>query len=250
MKIENLTYLSLVDAVKLLNNHYSKDEIIDYLEQGKLKGIQMDGQWYVQKCSVSFLKGMLENKSLYERIHFGGAIGIDLTHIQLNGRTLDIGGGGEGIISQLNPNFVEAIDMRKDELEEASIDSLKIIMDAKDLKFLDSSFDYVTSFFTLMYIPNHDHAKVFEEAYRVLKPGGTFMIWDTTIPSCQSTAELYAVFLEIQMPEKLIETGYGVPWLDRQQDLDYFINLAQQAGFKDIQPEVVNDFAFSLLLTK
>ena len=47
-------------------------------------------------------------------------------------------------------------------------------MDARDLQFLDNTFSAATSFFTLMYIPGSDHAKVFDEVLRVLEPGGPF----------------------------------------------------------------------------
>lgn len=67
-------------------------------------------------------------------------------------RILDIGGGGEGIIGLLYGSKVVAIDQRKKELEEAPEGPLKIVMDARELNFLDNSFDAVTSFFTLMYV--------------------------------------------------------------------------------------------------
>ncbi|TFF89622.1 MAG: methyltransferase domain-containing protein, partial [Promethearchaeota archaeon] len=76
-----------------------------------------------------------------------GRINLDLVKIDLNGRILDIGGGGEGVIGQLKGAQVVAIDLRADELMEAADgDYLKVIMDAKQLKFLDDYFDTITAF--------------------------------------------------------------------------------------------------------
>ncbi|KAB3531590.1 class I SAM-dependent methyltransferase [Alkaliphilus serpentinus] len=107
---------------------------------------------------------------------------IDLTGFIQRGKVLDIGGGGEGIIGQLLGDQVVAIDPRADELLEAAEGPLKIVMDARDLKFLNNTFDGGTSFFTLMYIKKEDHQKVLEEMYRVLKEEGQFIIWDAKIP--------------------------------------------------------------------
>jgi 2-polyprenyl-3-methyl-5-hydroxy-6-metoxy-1,4-benzoquinol methylase len=45
-------------------------------------------------------------------------VSIDLTELRLEGRVLDIGGGGEGLISRQAGNNVIAIDLRADELAE------------------------------------------------------------------------------------------------------------------------------------
>ena len=71
---------------------------------------------------------------------------------QAVGYILDIGGGGEGIIGQMKPAQVIAVDLSKRELEEAPPGPLKIVMDATDLKFLDGSFETATAFFSLMYM--------------------------------------------------------------------------------------------------
>ena len=98
------------------------------------------------------------------------------------GYILDIGGGGEGVIGKLKGKQVIAIDPNRRELEEAAAGPLKIVMDATDLQFLDGTFSTTTSFFTLMYIKGSDHEQVFGEVYRVLAPGGRFLIWDVVFP--------------------------------------------------------------------
>ncbi|MHA2041870.1 MAG: hypothetical protein ACW975_08405, partial [Candidatus Thorarchaeota archaeon] len=57
---------------------------------------------------------------------------------------LDIGGGGEGIIGRLKGRQVVAIDKRRPELEGTSSDALKLVMDARELQFLEKSFGTVT----------------------------------------------------------------------------------------------------------
>jgi SAM-dependent methyltransferase len=101
---------------------------------------------------------------------------------QATGYILDIGGGGEGIIGQMKPTQVIAIDLSKRELEEAPAGPLKIVMDATNLKFLDASFDTATAFFSLMYMRPEVQQRVFAEVFRVLTRGGRWIIWDAVIP--------------------------------------------------------------------
>jgi len=152
---------------------------------------------------------------------------------------LDIGGGGEGIIGLCYGSSVISIDPSKDELEEAAAGPLKIVMDSRDLLFLDNSFDIVTSFFTLMYISNFDHHKVFSEIYRVLKPDGEFIMWDATIPKYDDgDKDIFVLNIEVATPTKLIETGYGVLWKNKKQDINYYIKLGSETGFKIIKEEI------------
>jgi ubiquinone/menaquinone biosynthesis C-methylase UbiE len=169
---------------------------------------------------------------------------------QCSGYILDIGGGGEGIIGVLKGEKVIAVDKRKEELEEAPEGPLKIVMDVKDLQFLDNTFETVTSFFTLMYITKKDHKKVFEEVLRVLKPQGKFLIWDVIIPSQDdSSKEWFVIPLTAVVHGKEIQTGYGVTWKDRKQDMTYYEGLAKEIGF-NVAEKIVNDQNFYLHLTK
>lgn len=53
---------------------------------------------------------------------------------ELNGKILDIGGGGEGIIGRLYTHQVTAIDIRQSELDEAPGDFEKVLMDGNELE--------------------------------------------------------------------------------------------------------------------
>ncbi len=148
------------------------------------------------------------------------------------GYILDIGGGGRGVIGKLKGERVIAIDPSKRELEESPVGPLKIIMDARDLQFPDGTFSTATSFFTLMYIKGTDHEKVFSEVFRVLKSGGLFLIWDAIIPQRLDEDKDIAVLpLLVKLPNEEIDAMYGVLWPEEEQDLSYYVRLAENAGF-------------------
>jgi len=154
---------------------------------------------------------------------------IDLRGLEIPGRILDIGGGGEGIISRCFGDRVVAIDTRKDELEESPDFGLKIIMDARELKFLDESFENVTCFYSLMYMDEADINTVLAEAYRVLAPGGSLWIWDAVIPY-PPTADAFLAPLEITLPGEVISTTYGISW-HKKQSLESISEKCKNAGF-------------------
>ena len=166
------------------------------------------------------------------------------------GYILDIGGGGEGIIGKLKGEQVIAIDPNKRELEEAAVGPLKVIMDARDLQFLDGTFSVATSFFTLMYIKRPDHAKVFSEVFRVLIPGGLFLIWNVIFPKRLDEDKDIAVFpLVVKLPNEEITTGYGALWPEEEQDLSYYVKLAEDVGFH-VVAQRENDRVLFLQLQK
>jgi len=149
------------------------------------------------------------------------------------GLILDIGGGGEGVIGQLKGQQVVAIDLSKRELDEApGRPLLKVVMDARDLKFVDASFPTVTVFFTFMYIDPADHEKVFREIHRVLERGGQMLVWDAIFPEKRDPAHVNILFpLHVKLPKTEINTGYGVHFREGQ-GADHFVDLAEKAGFE------------------
>ena len=160
---------------------------------------------------------------------------VTVEDFNAEGYILDIGGGGEGVIGQLKGQQVIAVDISKRELEEAPPGPLKIIMDARDLKFLDDSFNTATVFFAFMYIDGLDHKEVFQELSRVLKPGGRLLIWDVIFPGQTDRRKEIALFpLTIHLPAKVIETGYGSRWPKKGRGLSHYIRLARDTGFKVI----------------
>ena len=174
---------------------------------------------------------------------------VVLQDFECSGYILDIGGGGEGVIGLLKGECVIALDIRKSELEEAPDGPLKVVMDARDLQFLDNTFETVTAFFTLMYILQADRKRVFEEMYRVVKPGGSVLVWDVVIPLKDDTREWFVVPVVITVHGKTIETGYGVRWEGQEQDILSFIELAEETGFEVVE-KTQNGQTFFLHLKK
>jgi SAM-dependent methyltransferase len=158
---------------------------------------------------------------------------VALPDFPAEGLILDIGGGGEGVIGQLKGRQVVAIDLLKQELVDAPDGPLlKIVMDARALGFLDGAFDTATVFFTFMYILPADHAKVFAELHRVLRPGGRLLVWDPTFPEKAAPDKPKIMYpLHVRLPGKEINTGYGVG-IREGQGAGHFVELAKAAGFE------------------
>ena len=193
---------------------------------------------------------MGNEESSHNNIHFFEIEEVSIDPVECEGWILDIGGGGEGVIGRLMGECVIAIDPSKRELEEAAFGPLKVVMDATNLQFLDDTFPIVTSFFTLMYIKRPQQMKVFEEVHRVLKPGGEFLIWDGILPSSPNNPKEFAAFrLRINLPEVQIETGYGARWPTITKDAEYYVSLAEQAGFDLVESDHQN-IIFRLRLRK
>lgn len=196
-----------------------------------------------KRCLTDMIANMEEEYYAIEKQR------ITMKPIETEGLILDIGGGGEGIVGRLSGKQVVAIDKRIDELQETKNESLKIVMDATDLKFLPSTFDAATSFFSLMYIKNEHHLKVFKEIHKVLRSNGKFHIWDVRIPAKGENKKVFVIPLEVTLPGGKVNTGYGIGWENKVQDLRYFKNLAGETGFKIIG-EWAKDEIFYLELIK
>ncbi len=172
---------------------------------------------------------------------------LEVAPLETEGFILDIGGGGEGIIGRLNDRQVVSIDLSAGELKETDNESLKIVMDATDLKFTPSQFGAATSFFTLLYVDREKHERIFREVHRVLKEGGRFLIWDVEIPEKVEGKPFFLVSLVISLPGEKVNTGYGVRLA--RQDLVGFRELAARTGF-EVADEWSKGEIFYLELTK
>jgi SAM-dependent methyltransferase len=170
-----------------------------------------------------------------EQIFKASKLEVVLPDFPAQGLILDIGGGGEGVIAQLKGPQVVAVDLSKRELDDAPGQPLlKIVMDARDLKFVDASFQTVTVFFTFMYIAPEDHEKVMQEIHRVLKPGGRLLIWDPIFAERRDPAFKAIMYgLHVTLPKAEINTGYGVYW-PAARDAAHFVAVGSKAGFEAV----------------
>jgi len=161
---------------------------------------------------------------------------IDLRDIKLAGRVLDIGGGGEGVISRYAGDSTIAIDIRKGELEESPEVGIKIVMDARDMQFLDNTFDNATCFFSLMFMSDETMEKVLREAFRVLKAGACLWIWDAILPPADGEGS-FVVQLAVQLDHEEITTGYGIGWKGAYKGcgLHDILELCKKVGFGTVE---------------
>lgn len=169
---------------------------------------------------------------------------------KMNGLVLDIGGGGEGIIGLLYGEYTVSIDNLKEELDEVKNESLKIIMDACKLKFLDESFSMATFFYSLMYMGTIAKEKAISEATRVLKKGGILEIWDTEIPEYDGgEKDVFIANLEVALNGQSIKVGYGVGLKDKHQTLKSTCALIKKYGMSIKKSESIGK-AFHIVATK
>ncbi|MCP4568220.1 MAG: class I SAM-dependent methyltransferase [FCB group bacterium] len=158
---------------------------------------------------------------------------VNVKDFEADGPILDIGGGGEGVIGKLKGDQVVAIDTSLEELKEAPPGPLKVVMDAANLTFLDESFAGATAFFTFMFIDPQNQQQVFNEIFRVLKPGSKFRIWEIVLePVEDKNKQAIAFPIMIKLPQEEIRTGYGAPPPPHKYDIRHYVSLAQNAGFR------------------
>lgn len=230
-EIDNVKYYSIIEIQELFFIDESEENIRNCFEDGTINGKLIEKEWHANKEEIEQYYEQVKNQKLF----FLPPYEIDLGNIKLNGRILDIGGGGEGIIGQLKGQQVVSIDLRRNELEEAlkagDTESLKIIMDARELKFLNDTFDSVTAFFSLMYTDINDHEKIFKEIYRILKDDGELSIWEINIrKKKKKEKELLVLPIKIKLCDKQIIAGYGTLW-NKEQNISHYLNLAKKVGF-------------------
>ena len=151
---------------------------------------------------------------------------------ELTGSILDIGGGGECVIGRIYGNRVIAIDNSREELEEVPDCCEKRLMDATELTFPDQSFDHVTFFYSLMYMTGDTQKKAIREALRVLRPGGTLVIWDSDIRSAYP--DPYIIDLEIVSGKIRIQTTYGIV-KDEAQEQGTILGFLKEAGQHELR---------------
>lgn len=250
-EINGYKYFNLEEVLEKFQEFLTEKDLLNYLKGGRITGKKLAGKWHIQANELPNLENIVIKENMHSiKEHF---IDLESESFRENGRILDIGGGGEGIIGQHLGDRVVSIDNQKDEFEEAiqngDKNSLKIIMDARDLKFLSESFKSVVAFFSLLYISPEDLPIVFNEIHRVLEKGGLFTLWDVVIPkNSEKQKKIYAIPLKIKINGREVQTSYGTSW-DKEQNLETYEQLGKKANFQIIN-KVRKDKIFKITMKK
>ncbi len=175
---------------------------------------------------------------------------IELIKEELDGLILDIGGGGEGFVGQIYGKKCISIDKREDELLECENDSLKIVMDASQMTFVNESFEKVTCFFSLMYMDEDIKKKVLAEGNRVLKKGGVLEVWDSIVPSYDGgEKDIFLAHLEVSCCDKITKTTYGVMIEGKEQDKKSIVDILFELGMEEVEAVEIGE-SFKLKFRK
>ena len=175
---------------------------------------------------------------------------IPLRCIPEGGLVLDIGGGGEGLVSRLEGKRVCAVDILLNKIRETRIYGVKsqwIQSDARTLGIRDGAVDIVTCWFSLSYLPERDSKhKVLMESHRALKRNGLLSIMGMNI--LENTVK-YVLDAELVLPDDYIsKMGYAVSG-SQEQTIDSLIDLGQDVGF-DLELASDHEYWFELTMRK
>ncbi len=157
---------------------------------------------------------------------------IKLQGFSEKGLILDIGGGGEGLVSRIGGDRVCALDIRMSEIREAQIhghSSNWFVADGANLCFKDEVFDIVTLWFSLGYMSDWKTKQaVLKAAHRVLKKNGRLSVLASHIPESDGRFIFWATFT---LPDGICsKIGYGVKGA-QNQTLPRILELVTKAGF-------------------
>lgn len=172
----------------------------------------------------------------------GASLGrlVELVGPQTHWHMLDVATGAGHTAAAFAPHVAKAIasDLTDEMLEQAAklardkgLSNLETAKaDAEALPFPDASFELVTSRIAPHHFP--DVARFVTEAWRVLKPGGTFAVVDNISPDAQSTpgfsdAELKGAAVAYNAFEKLRDPSHG-----RCLTTGEWADLVRRAGFE------------------
>jgi SAM-dependent methyltransferase len=163
---------------------------------------------------------------------------IHLPELPAHGLIIDIGGGGEGLVSRIGEARVCAVDINMNEIREAQIHGSApqwILCDGRALCFQNEVFDTATMWFSLDYMNDWKtkHAAILE-AHRTLKPAGTISVLSSRITCVENRFVLKLLY---SLPDGTVgQTGYGVKG-NQGQTVERTSKLLRDLGFRPTEIE-------------
>jgi len=183
--------------------------------------------------------------------HFGERL-VERMRIASNAHVLDVATGRGAVLFPAaacvgERGQITGVDFSSAMISEtaAEVDGLKIRnielrqMDAGNLEFPDSTFDYVLCGLSLWFFPNPQQA--LQEFFRVLKPGGRAGL--TTFHKDSPIQQVYVPALRRHLPPAKDAGTVSPPRFDTAEQLD---SALRQAGFNGMQIEAEErDFVYA-----
>lgn len=149
-----------------------------------------------------------------------------------SGLVLDLGGGGEGIVSRIEGSRVCAVDVNLNEIREAQIYGSSpqwLAGSGESLPFRKEVFEAAAIWFSLEYMTKWEMKRAaIQEAFRVLKRKGTLSVMSSKVV-CRE--ERFLLMLRYTLPDGgVYESGYGV-WGNQGQTMEKIGRIIEQTGF-------------------
>lgn len=154
------------------------------------------------------------------------------------GRILDVGGGGEGIVSRIEGSRVCAVDISLNEIREAQIygsGSQWLVSNGESLPFDNAVFETATIWFSLDYMADWKTKwAVLDEVRRVLRKKGSLSLMSSEIVCGESR---FILRMRYTLPDgSIYQTGYGVKG-NQGQTMDRISDIVRQTGFQIAKKE-------------
>lgn len=154
---------------------------------------------------------------------------INLEKLELQEPVLDIGGTGEYVIYKNSKCNLDIVDT---DCDDDYIGGRATIYNANNinLPFEDEAYQYVTYFYTIMYMPYEIFCKSIQETYRVMKKGGILQIWD--INTDTSIDGFIEVPIEVIGKKRTMEMTYSCNTVNEIRDMKFYEDALNNAGFR------------------